>query len=110
MPAHHDVADFLVANAAEKEHAGLSVRLVDELLRERVECLFEVDSFGAAAGDDEAEVFMASEQKGKGRDQEIGAFVIEESRDNDDGYGVCWADRLAWIWWWREECSPWIVR
>lgn len=88
VAAHHDVADFFVADGAEQ----LDAVLEDAAL----EHLFEVDGFGAGAGDDEAHVGVVGEDAGDGGYEEVGAFVVEEARDDYDGDCVVGAEVLGW--------------
>lgn len=88
VAAHHDVADFFVADGAEK---------LDTVLEDApFEHLFEVDGFGAGAGDDEADVRVVGEDAGDGGDKEVGAFVVEEARDDYYGDCVVGAEVLGW--------------
>lgn len=54
--------------------------------------LLEVDGLGSGAGDDEADGRIGREDAGDSGDEEVGAFVIEEARDDDDGNGVVRAE------------------
>lgn len=80
MSAHHDVADFGVADRTEHFDAVLEYVLLNHL--------FEVDGFGTGAGDDEARVGVGGEDAGDGGCEKVGAFVVEEAGDDDDGDGV----------------------
>ena len=88
VAADHDVADFFVADGAEQ----LDAVLEDESL----EHLFEVDGFGAGAGDYEAYVGVEGEDAGEGGYEEVGAFVVEEARDDYDCDGVVGAEVVGW--------------
>lgn len=97
MAPHHNVPDFFVADASEQNDAGLAGWGFDELSGQGVEGLFEVDGLGARASDDEAQIFVAGEEEGEGGDEEVGAFVVEETGDYDDGDGVVGTDWMAGV-------------
>lgn len=80
VAADHDVADLFVANGA--EHLDTVVQDVG------FDHLLEVNGFGAGAGDDEARVGVVLQDAGDGCDEKVGAFVVEEARDDYDGDGV----------------------
>lgn len=46
MASYHDITNFFVADTAEKVDSWSSRCCEDEILRERVQSLFEVDGFG----------------------------------------------------------------
>lgn len=94
MSADHDVADFLVTDGAEEFDAVLEDAAFEHL--------FEVDGFGAGAGDDEAGVGVCGEDSRDGGDEEVGAFVVEEAGDDDDGDGGVGGERGAWLRGWGE--------
>lgn len=83
VAAHHDVADFFVSDGAEQCDAVVQDVSVEHLL--------EVDGFGARAGNDEAHVWMGGQDARDGSNEQIGALVVEEARDDDNGDCVVWA-------------------
>lgn len=77
MSPDHNVADFLVSDGAEE---------FDSVLEQMAfEHLFKVDGFGAGAGDYKARRGVLGEDGGDSCDEEVGAFVVEEAGNYDDG-------------------------
>lgn len=90
VAAGHDVADVLVADGAEHLDAVLQHVGLDHLL--------QVNSLGARAGDDEAGVGVVLQDARDGGREEIGAFVVEEARYDDNGDDVVGAEEMRrWL-------------
>lgn len=85
VAAGHDVADFLVADGADHLDAVLQHVGLNHLL--------QVNSLGARAGDDETGVGVVLQDARDGGREEIGALVVEEARDDDDGDDVVGAEQ-----------------
>lgn len=103
MTPDHHVSDFFVPNTAQQDNTALAGSRVNKLLRKRIECLFQVDGFGSASSDDEAEVVVATEQERQGGDQKVCALIVEESRDDHDSDWVSRTNWLSRIWRGREQ-------
>lgn len=86
VTSNHDVTNFFMTNRAQKGHS-----IVENMA---VEHLFEVDCFWTGTGDYETHVGMRSEDARDRSNEEICAFVVEETRDDDDGDGII---RAEWL-------------
>lgn len=87
MSADHNVSDFFVADASQEIDSWFSPWGQDEVLGEGVQCLLQVDGFWSGTCNYEIQGGMLGEEEGKGGDEEVGAFVVEEAGDDDYGYG-----------------------
>lgn len=97
VAAHHDGADFLVAHGAEQ---------LDFVLQQvSLQHLFEIDGFGARAGDDEAHVGIEGEDARESGDEEVRAFVVEEAGNDYDGDGGMCVQRRTGRRGWRDGGS-----
>ena len=93
VTSNHDVANFFMTYRAQKRYS-----IVEDMA---VEHLFKVNCFGTGTSDYETHVGMRSEDARDGSNEEIGAFVVEKTRDDDDGDGIIGAEWLRGLRWRR---------
>lgn len=86
VTSNHDVANLFMAYGAQQGDS-----IVEDMA---VEHLLEVDCFWTGTGDYETHVGMRSEDARNRSNEEIGAFVVEKTRDYDDGDGII---RAEWL-------------
>lgn len=87
VTSNHDVAHFFVTYRTQKSDA-----VVKDMA---VEHLFEIDGFWTGTSDYKTHVRMRSENAWDGSNEEIGAFVVEQTRDDNDGDSVIGTEWLG---------------
>ena len=86
VTSNHDVANFFMTHRAQKGYS-----IVEDMA---VKHLLEIDCFWTRTSNYETHVGMRSENARDRSNEQIGPFVVEKTRNNDDGDGIIRAKRL----------------